>query len=411
MTGGRCFGYDNVEVLDKNGARSHVEQRINETEAAVVRNIFELAAKGLGQNRIAKQLNAEGVPAPRAQQGRPNAWIQSSVHAVLFRERYRGELVWNKTKKRDRWGQVRVKDRPSTEWLRVPAPALRIVPESLWQAAHAKIAEARADTYVRHSAPRASKYLLRGMARCAWCNGGMHVRTRRQGSRSRLALYAYTSHYNRGEAVCRNRVQFPMEIIDRAVIGAIDDILTPAIVDEIIARVRHELDPRNRGDARERLEQQIASVDQQIENLADAIAIGGDMPALVQRLTAAHRRRQELVSAMEASDAHSPAPRVNWRLVERRARHLLSEWRALMAKHAQDARPVLRELLDGPLKFTPIIEETRRDYHVAGAIDTREFFLGIIEGNESGVPGRFRSDVGDHVRARFSGEFDVNRAA
>jgi len=93
VTGGRCFGYDNVEVLDKNGARSHVEQRINETEAAVVRNIFELAAKGLGQNRIAKQLNAEGVPAPRAQQGRPNAWIQSSVHAVLFRERYRGELV------------------------------------------------------------------------------------------------------------------------------------------------------------------------------------------------------------------------------------------------------------------------------------------------------------------------------
>jgi len=82
-----------------------------------------------------------------------------------------------------------------------------------------------------------------------------------------------------------------------------------------------------------------------------------------------------------------------------------------MAKHAQDARPVLRELLDGPLKFTPIIEETRRDYHVAGAIDTREFFLGIIEGNESGVPGRIRSDVGDHVRARFSGEFDVNRAA
>jgi hypothetical protein len=215
------------------------------------------------------------------------------------------------------------------------------------------------------------------------------------GTRARLALYACTSHYNRGEAVCRNHVQFPMDIIDRAVIGAIDDILTPAIVEEIITRVRQELDPRNRGDMRERVERQIATIDQQIENLADAIAIGGDVPALVKRLTAAHQRRQELVSAMDASDVHSPAARVNWRLVERRARQIVTEWRALLARHAHDARPVLRELLDGPLKFTPIIEPTRRGYQVAGAIDTREFFLGICEGNESGVPGEVERTL-DH---------------
>ena len=390
VTGGRCFGYDNIEITGPNGARSHVEQRINEHEAAVVRHIFELAAKGLGQNRIAKQLNAEGVPAPRAQQGRPNAWIQSSVHAVLFRRRYRGEIVWNQTRKRDRWGQVRVKDRPSSEWLHVPAPHLRIVGEALWQAAHAKIAEARADTYVRHSVSRESKYLLPGMARCAWCNGGMHVRTRRQGSRERLALYACTSHCNRGEAVCRNHVQFPMNLIDQAVIGAIDEIMTPEIVGAIIGKVREDLDPRHRGAERERIEQQIERTDQQIENLADAIAMGGNVPALVQRLTAAHQRRQELVSTLEASDGDFPAPRVNWRLVERQARHLLKDWRALLAKpqHVQDARPVLRELLDGPVRFTPIIEEARRGYQVAGAIHTRAFLLGILEGNESGVPGR-----------------------
>jgi hypothetical protein len=171
------------------------------------------------------------------------------------------------------------------------------------------------------------------------------------------------------------------------------------------------MDARHCGDARECNEQQIAAIDQQIENLADAIASGGDMPALVQRLTVAPQRRQELVSAMEASDAASPIPRVNWRLIERRARHLLNDWRALLAKHAHDARPVLRQLLDGPIKFTPIIEETRRGYQVAGAIATREFFLGIVEGNESGVPGRIRSHIGHQTRSRFSGEFEVIRAA
>lgn len=33
VTGGRVFGYDNAEVLDAAGRRSHVERRINEREA------------------------------------------------------------------------------------------------------------------------------------------------------------------------------------------------------------------------------------------------------------------------------------------------------------------------------------------------------------------------------------------
>ena len=88
-------------------------------------------------------LNAEGAPAPRSQQGRPRAWVPSSVHAVLFRPRYRGEIVWNQTQKRDQWGQQRASDRREEQWVRVPAPHLRIVPEELWQAAHAKHRDAR----------------------------------------------------------------------------------------------------------------------------------------------------------------------------------------------------------------------------------------------------------------------------
>lgn len=93
VTGGRVFGYDNIEVVDATGRRSHVERRINEAEAAVVRRIFELAADGVGQKRIAIQLNDDGVPAPRPQQSRPRGWATSSVHEVLHRELYRGEVL------------------------------------------------------------------------------------------------------------------------------------------------------------------------------------------------------------------------------------------------------------------------------------------------------------------------------
>ena len=54
VTGGRVFGYDNVRV-----AGAGVRREINETEAAVVRRIFELCVHGHGQSRIAKALKPE----------------------------------------------------------------------------------------------------------------------------------------------------------------------------------------------------------------------------------------------------------------------------------------------------------------------------------------------------------------
>src|SRR6478672_3832220 len=43
VTGGRVFGYDNVDVLSASGERSHVRRKINDAEANVVRRIFELS--------------------------------------------------------------------------------------------------------------------------------------------------------------------------------------------------------------------------------------------------------------------------------------------------------------------------------------------------------------------------------
>ena len=66
VTGGRVFGYDNVEILgpaDDQGRqrRSHVERRINDDEAAVVGEIFARCAQGWGMRRIAKHLNQQGA--------------------------------------------------------------------------------------------------------------------------------------------------------------------------------------------------------------------------------------------------------------------------------------------------------------------------------------------------------------
>ena len=157
VTGGRVFGYDLVDVMPdgrritrppdrrhRDPEASHVELAINDAQAAVVLRIFTLAADGVGQKQIALRLNAAGAPAPRPQQGRPSGWVQSSVHGVLYNELYRGVQVWNKTKKRNASGAKEPHARPEDEWQRTPVPDLRIVPEAVWLAAHAGLAERRA---------------------------------------------------------------------------------------------------------------------------------------------------------------------------------------------------------------------------------------------------------------------------
>ena len=133
VTGGWCFGYRNVEIVGADGRRSHVEREIVPAQAEVIRRIFHLSAEGHGFVAIAKILNAAVAPSPRAQQGRSTSWAPSSVREVLFRPLYRGEIVWAHTAKRDKWGQTKQSARPVSEWIRKPAPELRIVSEDEWQ--------------------------------------------------------------------------------------------------------------------------------------------------------------------------------------------------------------------------------------------------------------------------------------
>ena len=97
VCGGYVFGYDQAPVMitgsDGQSHRSHVARSINDAEAAVIRRIFELKVEGCGTTRIAKLLNAERAPSPKPKRGTPRGWAPSSVHAVLRRPLYRGQIV------------------------------------------------------------------------------------------------------------------------------------------------------------------------------------------------------------------------------------------------------------------------------------------------------------------------------
>jgi site-specific DNA recombinase len=238
--------YDNVEVTDDHGRRSHVERRINENEAAVVRRIFELAKAGHGLPRIAKALNEDRAPSPRAQQGRPAGWCPSSVREVLHRPLYRGEIIWNRSRKRDRWGVKNQTARPDQEWIRIPAPDLAIVDDALWTAAHAAM-ERQRERYSRNSPNGAppwsieARYLLTGLLRCAVCGAGLEARSRSHGNR-RVVFYGCSAYHRRGCSVCRNRLTVPMDLANDAVILELKSgLLNPRVLKAAVARVAKRL--------------------------------------------------------------------------------------------------------------------------------------------------------------------------
>ena len=390
VTGGAVFGYRNREVVGEDGRRSHVERAIDDAQAAVVRRIFELCANGSGKVAIAKRLNAEAAPAPRAQQGRPHAWAPSSVRAVLYRELYRGEIVWNRTKKRDTWGVKCQRPRPESEWLRIPAPALRIVDEALWDAAHARLTATR-QTCLRTQGGRlwgrppsglASRYLLTGIARCGICGGGLEVRSRSHGRR-RAFYYSCSSFYRRGPEVCPNRYEIPMRTADAAVIEALlTDLLTPdrlaSVVKRLLARATAAQDTPNT--TRVGVERQLVAVEAALDRLTTAVASGGDIPALVDAIKTQDAQRRALRGRLEA--LQRPAVTFD-HVLERRLRGAVTEWRDVLGRQVAQARQIVTKLLADRLTFVPECRNGRRGFRFQATGTVDKLIAGVVPGQLS----------------------------
>jgi site-specific DNA recombinase len=350
--------------------RSHVERAVEPREAAVVERIFRLAADGWGVKRIAGTLNVEAALAPMPRRaGRPRGWAPSSVREILGREVYRGTLTWNKSRKRDGWGQKRQRPREVAEWLHVPAPALRIVSDELWQAAHAQL-DGRRAVYLAQNGGRAfgrpasgveSPYLLTGVGTCAACGGSMAVLKRAhgpRGQRRQVPFYGCMTRHLRGDAVCGNILEVRLADADKAVLTAVEhDVLRVEVLETSLYKAMEAgRQPTNGHEAQgAELRAELARLETEVTRLATAIAAGGDLPALVAAMQARERRhaylRAELAALERQASMRRDIGNVAHTLDVMRA--ALTDWQGMLRQEPPEARHTLRALLAGRLVFTP----------------------------------------------------------
>ena len=65
--------------------------------------------------------------------------------------------------------------------------------------------------------------------------------------------------------------------------------------------------------------------------------------------------------------------------LEQRLRAKLADWRGLLTRNVASGREVLRALLIGPLRFTPVLEERRRGYAFTATIALDRLIAGVVE--------------------------------
>jgi len=154
------FGYDAGDKM----------WTVNKEQAAVVRQIYQWYADGLGTPTIVHKLNDAGIPTPTQQRRSlfghvTTQWALSTVAKILAQEAYAGCYHWTVIGPEDQWGF----ETSITASSSVP----QIVDRALWDAvAHKREENA---SMARRNGRR--EYLLRGMVTC-WCGRALAGATR-----------------------------------------------------------------------------------------------------------------------------------------------------------------------------------------------------------------------------------------
>jgi site-specific DNA recombinase len=355
VTGGKTLGYMRAQTGSDPSADQLV---VDDSEAALVRRIFELYADGASLKSICNLLNAEGVPSPRARErGKYNSgiWNPSTLsgsvelgEGVLNNSLYVGRRIFNRRTwvevPNDKRGFRRVpRLNPEADWIVRDEPHLRIVDEALWQRVKVRQADARAardHKFKLTGNPLAGAkrpgHLLSGLVVCGTC-GGPFVGT---GGRWRCKAAM--------RQACDNASIRIDQLENRVLAGVREQLLTPEIISKFASALQQELDEKQqvadagRGD----LELRLADVRERMARLGRRIEEDEDAPrVLIERLKALETEEGELTAAVSATPARSvvrlPA---NYALVYERAVEQLEQH--LRSEEGNVAREAIRVLID-----------------------------------------------------------------
>ncbi|MCI5585467.1 MAG: recombinase family protein [Lachnospiraceae bacterium] len=158
---------------------------IDPEAAAIVREVFELYAAGVGKVSIARQLNARGIPNPTAykqlkgmkfggsQKSNSGLWKYYSITSMISNEMYIGNMVQGKYENKT-YKSLTSSPVPKERWIRVEGTHEPIIEKELWDRVQ-KMREDRAKPMCTGELGLFAK-----KTRCMYCGYTLHSAKNRE---------------------------------------------------------------------------------------------------------------------------------------------------------------------------------------------------------------------------------------
>lgn len=191
----------------------------------VVKRIFEMAAEGVGQVRIAKILNEEQVPCPseyKRQMGEKYCngrkldgtryWTYATVHRLLQNQMYIGTMVQNRSVRPTMHGKARKAD--EKDWIKVDGTHEPIISKELWDTVQAQVSKNS-----REIDWGGNVGLFAGFLRCGDCGRAL-TKTTWNGR----VTYSCGSYHRYGAMACTPHY-IPQNVLSEIILGDLNRII------------------------------------------------------------------------------------------------------------------------------------------------------------------------------------------
>ena len=233
---------------------NHNHLIIDPAAAQVVRRIFDLFEQGWGKIKIAKQLNADGIPSPseykrilgeRYHNGRKmdqtTYWTYATVHRILQNQMYAGNMEQGRSCRPLMHGKAVQLDR--SDWTVVPDTHEAIIGPEQWERVQALLRKrTRQLSFEQNQSPFA------GFLRCGDCGRAM-VKTKQAGG----IYYSCGSYKRYGPTVCTKH-SISHAVLEEIVLHDLNRIISSVQNLQSLAEEAKQPPSGGRAGERERLE-------------------------------------------------------------------------------------------------------------------------------------------------------------
>lgn len=344
-TGSVTYGYRTIRRPGDDGA----DILIDEAAAPIIRQIFAWYADGIPVARMLERLHDAAAPPPQGAAA-SGGWRAQAIRRMLANPRYRGLLVWGRTRTEREPGrrkrrQLRL---PPSEWQTLARPDLQIIDDVLWE----RVQQRRRAERAQHQSPGLlrgkvalihGRGLFSGFLACGVCGGSIVLVSRHTAKGTQYAYYGCGRGWNHGRVACTNKVTARREDVERTLLAVLQDAIngTDAVtyVAQRVAALRAEA--ARKPSRRDTLTQQLETAQQRVRHLVTAIEQGAASETLLRTL---HQRETEVARLAGALALIEEEPETPAAVVPIQIARKLADVAATLAEASDRTRALLAEL-------------------------------------------------------------------